>query len=100
MLAGIACLGLMLVASPSLAQDAHKGGHHRFSDPKKWSATFDDPARQVADADRIIALNLRPNELVADLGTGYMAAAGAAPRAVRCSRSISNPTWSSIWPTG
>ena len=77
MLAGIACLGLMLVASPSIAQDAHKDGHHRFSDPKKWSATFDDPERDKWQMpERIIAaLNLRATDLVADIGagTGYMA---------------------------
>jgi cyclopropane fatty-acyl-phospholipid synthase-like methyltransferase len=70
-------LGLALVATPLLAQDGHKGGDHRFSDPKKWSASFDDPARDKWQMpERIIAaLNLRPTALVADIGagTGYMA---------------------------
>lgn len=61
---------------PAQAQDAHKGGH-RFNDPKKWSATFDDPERDKWQMpERIIAaLDLRPNDLVADIGagTGYMA---------------------------
>ena len=37
-------LGLPIVCLS--AEDMHKGGghHSRFDDPKKWSATFDDPA--------------------------------------------------------
>ncbi len=73
-------LGLVLAAAPLHAQDAHKpgGGHsHRFDDPKKWSATFDDPERDKWQMpDRIIAaLKLNPADLVADIGagTGYMA---------------------------
>lgn len=71
-------LGPILASIPLHAQDMHKGsGDHRFDDPAKWSATFDDPARdQWQMPDRIIAaLNLRPTDLVADIGagTGYMA---------------------------
>jgi SAM-dependent methyltransferase len=71
--------GLVLAGSPPQAQDMHKGGGHhpRFDDPKKWSATFDDPERdQWQMPDRIIAaLALRPTDRVADIGagTGYMA---------------------------
>jgi ubiquinone/menaquinone biosynthesis C-methylase UbiE len=68
-----------LYAAPLAAQDMHKhGGHHpRFDDPKKWSASFDDPERDKWQMpDRIIeALALRPTDSVADIGagTGYMA---------------------------
>lgn len=79
-LVAIVCaLGLIVPAAPLFAQDMHKaGGHHpRFDDPKKWSATFDDPERdQWQMPDRIIAaLDLRPTDAVADIGagTGYMA---------------------------
>ena len=70
---------LGLPALPLSAQDMHKhGGHHpRFDDPKKWSATFDDPERDKWQMpDRVIAaLELRPTDLVADIGagTGYLA---------------------------
>lgn len=66
-------------AAPLSAQDMHKGGghHSRFDDPKKWSATFDDPERDTWQMpDRIITtLELRPNDIVADIGagTGYLA---------------------------
>ena len=70
-------LGLPIVCLS--AEDMHKGGghHSRFDDPKKWSATFDDPERDKWQMpDRIIAaLELRPSDLVADIGagTGYLA---------------------------
>lgn len=72
-------LVLLFAASPLAAQDMHKhGGHHpRFDDPKKWSASFDDPERDKWQMpDRIVAsLALRPTDSVADIGagTGYMA---------------------------
>lgn len=75
-LSGLICL---FVASPLAAQDMHKhGGHHpRFDDPKKWSASFDDPERDKWQMpDRIVeSLALRPTDSVADIGagTGYMA---------------------------
>jgi cyclopropane fatty-acyl-phospholipid synthase-like methyltransferase len=74
----IVCV-LALPAMPLLAQDMHKsGGHHsRFDDPKKWSATFDDPERDKWQMpERVVAaLELRPGNLVADIGagTGYLA---------------------------
>jgi SAM-dependent methyltransferase len=74
-----AVITFTLGAAPLAAQDMHKhGGHHpRFDDPGKWSAAFDDPARDTWQMpDRIIeALALRPTDSVADIGagTGYMA---------------------------
>ena len=73
---GVICL---FAASPLAAQDMHKhhGHHPRFDDPKKWSASFDDPERDKWQMpDRIVAsLALRPTDSVADIGagTGYMA---------------------------
>lgn len=73
----VCALGLSVM--PLLAQDMHKSdGHHsRFDDPKKWSATFDDPERDKWQMpERVVAaLELRPNDLVADIGagTGYLA---------------------------
>ena len=70
-------LGLPIVSLS--AEDMHKGDRHhsRFDDPRKWSATFDDPERDKWQMpDRIIAaLELRPSDLVADIGagTGYLA---------------------------
>jgi cyclopropane fatty-acyl-phospholipid synthase-like methyltransferase len=78
--AAVWLLGLVLAVAPLHAQDVHKpgGGHqHRFDDPKKWSATFDDPERDKWQMpDRVIAaLKLGPKDVVADIGagTGYMA---------------------------
>lgn len=68
-----------LAAGPLAAQDMHKhhGHHPRFDDPKKWSSSFDDPARDEWQMpDRIVpSLALRPGDAVADVGagTGYMA---------------------------
>jgi SAM-dependent methyltransferase len=71
----VCALGLPSMLS---AQDMHKHGNHpRFDDPKKWSSSFDDPKRDAWQMpDRIIAaLELRPSDLVADIGagTGYLA---------------------------
>ena len=79
-----AVMACLVVATPLAAQDMHKqdlhkhGGHHpRFDDPKKWSASFDDPERDKWQMpDRIVAaLALKPADTVADIGagTGYMA---------------------------
>jgi ubiquinone/menaquinone biosynthesis C-methylase UbiE len=70
----VAIAALLAAASaPSAAQDVQ----HRFSDPKKWAATFDDPERDKwQKPDEIIAaLKLKPTDVVADIGagTGYLA---------------------------
>lgn len=73
-LAIVALFAAALASSPlqnAVAQE------HRFSDPKKWAATFDDPERDKwQKPDEIIAaLKLKPNDRVADIGagTGYLA---------------------------
>ncbi len=50
----------------------HGGHHHRFDDPARWAAVFDNPARDAwQEPDRVLArMNLRPNARVADLGAG------------------------------
>lgn len=75
----LAAMTCLFAASPLAAQDMHKhhGHHPRFDDPKKWSASFDDPERDKwQKPDRIVeALALKPTDIVADIGagTGYMA---------------------------
>ncbi len=53
------------------------GGQHGFADVARWSATFDDPARDAWQRpDEVIrALSLAPDARVADIGagTGYFA---------------------------
>jgi predicted methyltransferase len=74
-------LALTLAATAALAQgETHqKGPAHtqRFDDPKKWSASFDDPARDKwqKPAEIFAALGLKPADAVADIGagTGYLA---------------------------
>ncbi|MEN9797610.1 MAG: hypothetical protein RL653_1306 [Pseudomonadota bacterium] len=68
------------------------GGHapaampHRFEDPQRWSAVFDDPARDAwqKPTEVVEALSLRPTDVVADVGagTGYFSVrlARAVPR--------------------
>jgi len=84
-------LGLaVLPSAPVSAQDMHRhGGHHpRFDDPAKWSQSFDDPERDKWQMpDRVVAtLQLKPGDVVADLGagTGYLA--------VRLARTVSAGT--------
>jgi ubiquinone/menaquinone biosynthesis C-methylase UbiE len=75
----LAAMTCLFAASPLAAQDMHKhhGHHPRFDDPKKWSASFDDPERDKWQMPgRIVeALALKPTDIVADIGagTGYMA---------------------------
>lgn len=59
------------------AHAAHHGGdgatmHHRFDDPQRWSAVFDDPARDAWQRpdELVAALQLAPGATVADIGAG------------------------------
>ncbi len=79
----------LTATSAQAAEDAHaahaahgaKGhahGYHRnFSDAQRWVKVFDDPKRDEwqMPAKVIEALNIKPNEVVADIGagTGYFA---------------------------
>ena len=65
-------LAFLCGAATALAGDDDATVHHPFDDPKRWSAVFDDPARdawQKPDA-LVAALGLRPGMVVADLGAG------------------------------
>jgi SAM-dependent methyltransferase len=54
------------------AHGEHGGMPHRFDDAAKWSAVFDDPARDAwQKPDQVVAaLALKPTDVVADLGAG------------------------------
>lgn len=62
------CASFMGVGADGLAQEASR----RFDDSAKWSAVFDDPARDEWQQPRriIAALELAPDALVADIGAG------------------------------
>jgi SAM-dependent methyltransferase len=66
-------------APPTASSHAHGGHHHAhdhqhhgFGDVQRWSATFDDPARDAWQRpdDVIRALALTPDARVADIGAG------------------------------
>jgi cyclopropane fatty-acyl-phospholipid synthase-like methyltransferase len=77
----VAGLSLLAVACAH-AGDGHCHGHghghempHRFDDPEKWAAEFEDPSRDAwQKPDEVVAaLQLPPDAVVADIGaaTGY-----------------------------
>jgi cyclopropane fatty-acyl-phospholipid synthase-like methyltransferase len=74
----IACLSVGVAGAAALAQDHPSGATHghRFDNPAKWSAEFDDPERdRWQKPDQVIAaLSLKPTDLVPDIGagTGYL----------------------------
>ena len=54
-------------------RDAHDAtSHRRFDDVERWSAIFEDPARETwqKPAEVVKALGLRPGMVVADIGAG------------------------------
>ena len=74
---------MMALTGLALAQHADDGAarhqqHSQFRDAGKWSKTFDDPARDEWQKPHeiLMALALKPGDIVADLGagTGYLAA--------------------------
>ncbi len=75
--------GLAAVASREAVQEApppeHQAGHdhdatsrHRFDDPERWAAIFEDPERDTWQKPELVLdfLGLRPGQVVADLGAG------------------------------
>ena len=72
----LAMNGIPLVAGPALAQAPHTH-QHSFGDAEKWAQVFDDPKRDAVQKPHevIKALALKPDAIVADIGsgTGYFA---------------------------
>ena len=66
----------VLIAGPSAAQSPH-AMDHGFSGAEQWAKSFDDPKRDASQKPRevIDALALKPDSIVADIGsgTGYFA---------------------------
>ena len=60
-----------LVTAPAIAQTPHTH-HHRFDGAEKWSQVFDDPKRDAWQKPHevIQALALKPDAIVADIGSG------------------------------
>lgn len=67
----------LLAAAPAVAQSPHTH-EHRFSGAEKWAQVFDDPKRDEWQKPHevIQALALKPDAVIADIGsgTGYFAA--------------------------
>lgn len=72
-----AALGLLLLANPAAAQSPHTHDHS-FSGAAHWAKIFDDPKRDAWQKPHevIQALKLKPDAVVADIGsgTGYFSA--------------------------
>lgn len=70
----VASLLVAGAVSAPLARQHKPGGHmdHRFEDPERYAKSFDDPARdEWQQPDRVLAaLELRPEQTVADIGAG------------------------------
>ena len=73
----IAMLGTLLLANPAAAQSPHTH-RHSFGDAEKWAQVFDDPKRDAWQKPHevIQALKLKPDAVIADIGsgTGYFSA--------------------------
>ena len=71
-----AVVGAWLVATPVAAQSPHSHDHG-FGNAEKWAKVFDDPARDAWQKPHqvIQALALKPDAVIADIGsgTGYFA---------------------------
>ncbi len=67
----MAMLGALLLANPAAAQSPHTHAHS-FSDAQKWAQVFDDPKRDAWQKPRevIQALKLKPDAVIADIGSG------------------------------
>lgn len=63
-------------AEPGSHHGDHARMHHRFDDPEKWSAIFDDPERATwqKPEEVVAAMAIEPGMAVADIGagTGYL----------------------------
>ena len=72
----VALAGAALMAGPAAAQSPHTRDHS-FGDSEKWAKVFDDPKRDAWQKPHevIRALALKPDAVVADIGsgTGYFA---------------------------
>lgn len=72
-----ATLGLLLLANPAAAQSPHTHDHS-FSSAAHWAKIFDDPKRDAWQKPHevIEALKLKPDSVIADIGsgTGYFSA--------------------------
>lgn len=72
----LAALFIAWLAYPASAQSPHTH-QHRFSGAEKWAQIFDDPARDAWQKPHevIQALKLKPDAVIADIGsgTGYFA---------------------------
>lgn len=55
-----------------VGHEGHATGHHRFDDPAKWAAVFDDPARDAwqRPAEVVALTDVPAGGVVADLGAG------------------------------
>jgi SAM-dependent methyltransferase len=69
--------GVLLVAGAAAAQSPHTR-NHSFGDAEKWAQVFDDPQRDTWQKPHevIKALALKPDAIIADIGsgTGYFSA--------------------------
>jgi predicted methyltransferase len=74
-LAAMCCA--LLLSGPAIAQTPHSH-QHSFGDAEKWAKVFDDPERDAWQKPHevIQALKLKPDAVIADIGsgTGYFAA--------------------------
>lgn len=72
-----ATLGLLLLVNPAAAQSPHTHDHS-FSGAVQWARIFDDPKRDAWQKPHevIQALKLKPDAIIADIGsgTGYFSA--------------------------